>query len=83
MRENDKNLLYYGRLLQQHIVDCYCKIESQRPSSSKFNQSTIGADLYQNYKSAINGDSILSSIGTKIILPSSFVGGEIHIHQCY
>lgn len=66
---------YFGRLLQQYIVDNYLKIEHQKLKYLQFNQDKLRIDLYSGLVDAFNaGDTDLEQTGTKLILPSSFVG---------
>ena len=69
---------------QQFILDQYCKVELERLRWVELNQKTIRAELYSGL-----GDSVkkcedlqdLGRMGKKVILPSTFTGGERYMHQ--
>ena len=69
---------------QQIILDQYCKVELERLRWVELNQKTIRAELYSGL-----GDSVkkcedlqdLDRMGKKVILPSTFTGGERYMHQ--
>ncbi|KAL7491589.1 hypothetical protein ACHAWT_004037 [Skeletonema menzelii] len=71
---------------QQFILDQYCKVELERLRWVELNQKTIRAELYSGL-----GDSVkkaedlqdLGRMGKKVILPSTFTGGERYMHQQY
>jgi hypothetical protein len=65
------------RLFQQFVVDLYSMIESQRLSFIRQNQSNIRSDFLLGIEEAVSrGDIVASSIGSRIVLPSSFTGGK-------
>lgn len=75
---------YFGRLLQQYIVDNYLKIEHQKLKYLQFNQDKLRIDLYSGLVDALNvGDTDLNQTGTKLILPSSFVGGPRYMMNLF
>ena len=77
-------ILYGGRLLQQYIVDMYAKIESERLSYIRFNQSSLHAELYQGLSDAVSGgDASGATVGRLIVLPASFTGSPRSMHQNY
>ncbi|XP_057720223.1 uncharacterized protein LOC130934697 [Arachis stenosperma] len=68
------------RLFQQFVVDCFTMIESQRLYEIRMKQSTIRGEVLQGIEEAMRrGDDEASSIGTRIILPSSFTGDRRYI----
>ena len=75
----------FGRLLHQYIVDQYAKIESLRLMYLRNNQNEIRADLYRGIVDAAAGDAdgTASHIGTRIVLPPTFVGGPRYMQQQY
>jgi len=80
----DNTLLKCGRLFQEYVVDQYVKTEHQRLTFLRTHQEHIRADLYQGLTDAIHaGDTDCRSIGTRIVLPSSFVGSPRQMHQSY
>ncbi|XP_057730390.1 uncharacterized protein LOC130945700 [Arachis stenosperma] len=78
IREHKDGIIHKCRLLfQQFIVDCFTMIESQRLYEIRMKQSTIRGEVLQGIEEAMrHGDDEASSIGTRIILPSSFTGGR-------
>ncbi|XP_070555418.1 uncharacterized protein [Ptychodera flava] len=83
-RDNFNVLLRCGRLFHQYVVDQYAKIEQERLNYFKCHQTELRAELYQGLSDAIAaGDVTGSTVGTKIILPSSFIGGPRNMHQLY
>ncbi|CAF1060263.1 unnamed protein product [Brachionus calyciflorus] len=81
----DISLYLFGRLFHQYIVDQYAKMEMGRLNFIRFNQDKIRADMYKGIMEAVlkNDHVSSSSIGTRLILPSSFTGGPRHMHQLY
>ena len=78
------SLLQSGRLLQEWLVDTYARIESQRLTWHRENQDKLRADLYQNvHRAALNGETAAREIGTRIILPSTFMGGPRYMIREY
>ncbi|XP_028801370.1 uncharacterized protein LOC114756588 [Neltuma alba] len=76
-RENEMSvLLHAGKLFQQFIVDGYTMIESQRLLWVRTHQKELRADLYQGLTDALlSGERNASSVGKRVIVPSSFTGG--------
>ncbi|PNX73420.1 ATP-dependent DNA helicase PIF1 [Trifolium pratense] len=71
----DAVLFNSRRLFQQFVVDLYSMIESQRLSFIRKNQSQIRADFLACVEEAVErGDIDGSSIGTRVVIPASFVG---------
>ncbi|XP_076943263.1 uncharacterized protein LOC143613447 [Bidens hawaiensis] len=72
------------RLFQQLLVDKYTMVESQRLHFIRGKQSELRSDTYeslQNHKTA--GNSNVSTLGQRVILPSSFTGGSRYMIQNY
>lgn len=73
-----------SRLFQQFVVDAYTMIESQRLLWYKTHQKELRVDLYQGISDAVlRGERNASSVGKRIILPSSFTGGARYMLQNY
>jgi hypothetical protein len=65
------------RLFQQFVVDLYSMIEAQRLSFVRQNQSQIRSDFLSGIEEAVSrGDVVATSVGSRIVLPSSFTGGQ-------
>ncbi len=84
-RDNEAStILRYGRLLQQYIVDAYVAIEQSRLNYLRRNKKKLRADLYQGLQDALEaGDTDTTTLGTRIVLPSSFTGGPRFMVQLY
>ncbi|XP_077985123.1 uncharacterized protein LOC144439763 [Glandiceps talaboti] len=83
-RDNFNVLLRCGKLFHQCVIDQYAKIEQERLNYRRFHQTELRAELYQGLTDAVAaGDLTVATIGTKIILPSSFIGGPRNMHQLY
>ncbi|GJE95688.1 ATP-dependent DNA helicase [Phanerochaete sordida] len=79
-------ILRSGRLLQEFMVDMWAQADQERLRWNRANQSTIRAVLYSGLEDAVGagGDNVdLNQVGTKVILPSSYIGGARHMHQIY
>jgi hypothetical protein len=74
----EDSILHKGkRLFQQFVCDLYSMIEAQRLSYIRNNQTKIRADFLAGVEEAVSrGDVVASSIGARIVLPSSFTGGR-------
>ncbi|XP_075507582.1 uncharacterized protein LOC142544417 [Primulina tabacum] len=84
IRENSSLLLRGGRLLQQYVVDNYVKIETQRLRWIRSNQRDIRSELYQGLQDCLHGgENNAGNVGTRIVLPSSFVGSPRDMYQRY
>ncbi len=83
-RINEEWILWAGRLLQQFIVDAYACTEQNRLKFIRENQRQLHCDLYNGLQDALNaGDILGNDVGQKMILPSSFQGGERAMGQLY
>jgi hypothetical protein len=77
-RVEETSILFDGKkLFQQFVVDLYSMIENQRLSFVTQNQGTIRSNFLRGIEEAIDHwDVEGSSIGSRIVLPSSFTGGR-------
>jgi hypothetical protein len=65
-------------------MDAYAAVEQTCLMYLHLNQKKLCADLYQGLQDAIAiGDNSATTIGQRIILPSSFTGGPRHMVQNY
>ncbi|KAH9615625.1 hypothetical protein KSS87_013884 [Heliosperma pusillum] len=77
-------LLLSGRLYQQFLVDTYLMVESHRLSFIRFNQPLLRAETYNNISNAVECGNIgPSSIGSRIIIPSTHVGSDGYMRENY
>jgi Helitron helicase-like domain at N-terminus len=71
-------------LFQRLIVDAWAQIDQQRLSYLRHNQKKLRAEVYSGVVDAVlNGDANLQNIGTRMILPSSYLGGSRAMFQLY
>ncbi|XP_071728569.1 uncharacterized protein [Rutidosis leptorrhynchoides] len=84
-RENEgTTLLRGGRLFQQYLVDAFTAIEEQQLKWLRNHQNELRLDLYNNICDAVTrGDTKATSIGKRIILPSSHTGSPRYMVQNY
>jgi hypothetical protein len=83
-RVNEEWILRAGRLLQQFIIDAYACTEKNHLKFIRENQRQLRCDLYNGLQDALNaGDILGNDVGQKMILPSSFQGGEHAMGQLY
>lgn len=84
LQVRDGNWLHCaGRLYQQYIVGQYAKIlEQHRLNYLKLNQSSLRSELYKGVADAIHVGDSSASVGRRIILPSSFIGGRVRCTNC-
>jgi hypothetical protein len=77
-RVSEESILFNGkRLFQQFVVDLYSMVESQRLSYIRNNQTKIRADFLAGVEEAVErGDIEGSSVGSRVVIPTSFVGGR-------
>ena len=70
----------------QFILDQFCKVELERLRWVELNQKTIRAELYSGLGDSVKKSEDLQDLGRmgkKVILPSTFTGGERYMHQQY
>ncbi|KAF0748275.1 hypothetical protein AaE_007399, partial [Aphanomyces astaci] len=72
-----------GKLGLQYWTDQFCRIETNRLRWFAENQKTVRSDMYEHVQDAIAGEHDATRIGQRIILPSSYTGGDRHMTQNY
>ena len=84
IRNDEFNILHdAGKLSQQYFVNMYAKIEAERLSFFRMNQSTLRVDDYIHLRDAVEKDRNPESLGQMIILPSTFTEGPRYRHERY
>jgi hypothetical protein len=74
----------FRRLFQQYVVDAWAICDQTKLSWLRQHQNNLRADLYQGVADALShGDTDPAHIGRRIILPSSYLGSDRFISQCY
>lgn len=83
-RGEESVLLHSKNLLQQFIVDGYTMVESERLDYYHRHQKDLRVDLYRGLSDAYSrGETDPSTVGKRIILPSSFTGGAVYMTENY
>ena len=80
-------LLWGGNLFQEYVVDAWASVEQNTLNWIKHHQKELRAEVYSGLRDAALGDRDenvnLAEHGRRIILPSSFGGGERHMSQLF
>ena len=80
-------LLLGGNLFQQYVVDAWASVEQNNLNWVRYHQKELRADVYSGLRDAALGDRDnninLAEHGTRIILPSTFVGSERYMTQLF
>ncbi|KAL7589559.1 hypothetical protein Lser_V15G40348 [Lactuca serriola] len=72
------------RFFQQFLVDAYTMIESERLYYVRNQQKVLRCESYETLRSLqSHGNTNISNIGKRVILPSSFTGGARYMMQNY
>jgi hypothetical protein len=71
-----------GFLFQEYIVDSWAAAEHSCLEWVQHNQHTIRAELYCSLIDTLREGLDLSTVGQKVILPSSFTSGPCFIQKC-
>lgn len=73
-----------GRLFQQFLVDSYVCVEESRLDYIRTHQNELRSEYVSGVYDALSrGDSDGRSIGKRVFLPSSFVGGPRYMYSHY
>ncbi|XP_076290998.1 uncharacterized protein LOC143214169 [Lasioglossum baleicum] len=82
IRQNEFNpLIYYRQLTNQFWVDMYAKIETERLTYLRTNQTRLRMESYIHLRDALGTDEDPQNMGQLVILPSTFTGGPRYMHQ--
>ena len=77
-------LFWAGRLFQQYVVDSFVACETTALDWLRRNQDKIRADVYNGLcDTLIRQDVSPVDLGCRIILPSSFTGGDRFMQQLF
>ncbi|XP_074289034.1 uncharacterized protein LOC141614177 [Silene latifolia] len=77
-------LLQSGKTYHQFLVDGFASVESHRLKFIRYNQDLLRVDNYNNLRRAVErGDVEPSSAGSRLIVPSSLVGGDPYMRVNY
>ncbi|XP_074309151.1 uncharacterized protein LOC141643752 [Silene latifolia] len=73
-----------GKAYHQFLVDGFASVESHRLKFIRYNQDLLRVDNYNNLRRVIErGDVEPSSAGSRLIVPSSLVGGGPYMRVNY
>ena len=71
-------------MLQQNIVDAYICVEHCRLEYYRAKQDEFRCEFFQGVQDVVSrGDTDASTIGKRVILPSSFTGGPRYMYKHY
>ncbi|XP_074301119.1 uncharacterized protein LOC141632472 [Silene latifolia] len=77
-------LLQSDKAYHQFLVDGFASVESHRLKFIRYNQDLLRMDNYNNLRRAVErGDIWPSSAGSRLIVPSSLVGGGLYMRVNY
>ena len=90
----DNFLMVHGkRLLQEWMIDEYCRVESEQMLFYRMHQKDLRADLYVDVVDAVHAhqdahphptpNEAPPRVGHFVLLPSSFTAGPRHMTQLY
>src|SRR6267142_6595162 len=86
-RDNEFPILHHGGcLFQQYLCDIWVSTNQNHLRWMESNQHKLRASLYSGLEDAVgNMDHNLNlhNIGTRVILPSSYIGGPCYMNQCF
>ena len=74
-----------GQLFHQYLVDQFTKMEHSKLIYIKQHQRELRTDLYKGFRDQTRNENIsnLNNIGSRIILPASFIGSPRYMSQRY
>ncbi|KAK1416261.1 hypothetical protein QVD17_32050 [Tagetes erecta] len=84
-RDNQFSIILNSRrLFQQFLVDGYTMIETERLHFIRTQQNKLRRETFENLLNfQTNGNTNVSNLGQRVILPSSFTGGARYMMQNY
>jgi hypothetical protein len=72
------------RLFQQFVVDAWAVCDQNKLAWLRSHQASIRADLYNGLADVLEaGDVNLAQVGRRVVLPSSYLGGDRFMQQMY
>ena len=84
-RPNQFNKLFRcERLFQQYVDDAWAVVDQNKLTWIREHQDQLRADVYNRLQDALTHDDInREQIGRKVVLPSSYTGGDRCMQQRY
>jgi len=82
--DEPRTLFQAEKLFQQFVVDASAVCDQNKLSWLRSHQKNIRSDLYKGLVDIMHvGDVNLDEVGKRIVLPSSYVGGDRFMQQLY
>lgn len=82
IRENEDNhILKCRRLYHKYVINMYVKIETNRLTFIRLNQTKLRSEEYIHLRDAINTDGNAQNVSRIIILPAAYIGSPRHMHE--
>ena len=82
--DEPRTLFQAEKLFQQFVVDAWAVCDQNKLSWLRSHQKNIRSDLYKGLVDIMHvGDVNLDEVGKRIVLPSSYVGGDRFMQQLY
>ncbi|KAL4090226.1 hypothetical protein QTP88_025121 [Uroleucon formosanum] len=82
IRENDDNhILKCRRLYHKYVVDMFVKIETERLTFIRLNQTKLRSKEYIHLRDAINTDGNAQNVGRMTILPAIYIESPRNMHE--
>ena len=84
-RQDEPNTLFQAqRLFQQYLTDAWATCDQNALAWLRSNQANLRSDLYNGLADTlIQADINMDAIGQRIILPSSYTGGDHFMQQLF
>ena len=84
-RLNEPSTLFRAqRLFQQFVVDAWAICDQNKLGWIRFHQANIRAELYNGLADLLEaGDVDFAQVGRRVVLPSSYVGGDRFMQKLY
>jgi len=81
---NQSTIVFYKRMFHQFLVDSFSMIEYARLNYVRDHQMELRDDMYKGLTKAIlRGEIDSSTMGRRIVLPCTFMGGPPYMIQNY
>ena len=82
--DEPSTILRAEKLFQQFVVDAWAICDQNKLCWLRSHQASIRSDLYHGLADVMErGDINLEEVGRRIVLPSSYVGGDRFMQQLY
>ena len=84
-RVDEPATLFHGQwLFQQFVVDAWAQCDQNKLGWIRSHQRNLRAELYNGLADVLNaGDVDIDQVGKRVVLPSSYVGGDRFMQKLY